>query len=381
MSEPTHTPPPTPTPSRRLLLPLTIALILVVAAVVLTVSVLQSASPDGGETGGAPDDATQEPIPEPTLDADPDATPDPGAAPDADPTAECPTDGVTVTTSEELEDALAGATAGTSIHLAPGTYEGHFSAESSGTAEAPITLCGSAESILDGGGIRRGYVFHLDNVAYWVLRGFTVQNGQKGVMADGTTHTLIENLTVLETGDEAIHLRDTSTDNTVSGNTISHTGNRKPKFGEGIYLGTAESNWCDVSDCEPDRSDRNIVLNNVISATSAESIDIKEGTSGGIVRGNTFDGSAIIDADSWVDVKGNGYLIEGNSGVNSPGDGFQTHEIIDGWGTDNVFRDNHAEVNGPGFGFSLTPVRGNVVHCSNSATDAGEGTTNTPCTR
>ena len=60
-------------------------------------------------------------------------------------------------------------------------------------------------------------------------------------------------------------------------------------------------------------------------------------------------------------------------------DGFQTHEIVDGWGTGNVFRNNTAEVNGPGFGYSLTPVRGNVVECSNSASQAGKGVSNEPC--
>jgi parallel beta-helix repeat protein len=371
---------PAPSKARRLLVPLAIAVVLVVAAVVLTVSILQRSSPEDNN-GGRDQNATPSPSPAPSDSAGPSDEPTTGAPPATGPGQECATDGVTVSTAEQLEDALAAAAPGDSIRLSPGTYRGHFSAETSGTPDAPITLCGSADSILDGGGIRRGYVLHLDNVSNWVLRGFTVQNGQKGVMADGTTGSLIENLTVTETGDEAIHLRDFSTDNTVSGNTISHTGNRKPKFGEGIYLGTAESNWCDVSDCEPDRSDRNVVTGNRISATSSESIDIKEGTSGGIVRDNEFDGSAILDADSWVDVKGNGYLIEGNTGVNSPGDGFQTHEIIDGWGTDNVFSDNHAEVNGPGFGFSLTPVRGNVVHCSNTASDAVEGTSNTPCMR
>src|SRR5699024_11419784 len=57
--------------------------------------------------------------------------------------------------------------------------------------------------------------------------------------------------------------------------------------------------------------------------------------------------SGIVDddtADSWVDVKGNDWLIEGNTGTASPVDGFQTHEILDGWGTGNVFRGNTADM-------------------------------------
>ena len=76
---------------------------------------------------------------------------------------------------------------------------------------------------------------------------------------------------------------------------------------------------------EPDHRDRNQVLRNEIWATTSESIDIKEGTSGGLIEGNRFDGSGLSGADSWVDVKGNGYTILGNTiGTNSPKDGYQT---------------------------------------------------------
>ncbi|WP_129590517.1 right-handed parallel beta-helix repeat-containing protein [Cryobacterium aureum] len=309
------------------------------------------------------------------------------AAPAATPTptprrqaaASCGEPTVTVADADELTEALGNAAAGDAIELVAGTYIGNFVAENSGTADAPITLCGTADAILDGGDESHGYVFHLDGAKYWHLTGFTVTNGQKGLMADTTVGTIIEGLTVNHIGDEAIHLRKASTDNVIVGNTISDTGLRKPKFGEGIYIGTAESNWCDISDCSPDLSDRNRVEFNTIFGTTSESVDIKEGTSGGIVKGNTFDGSFIVEADSWVDVKGNDWTIEGNVGTTSPNDGFQTHEIVDGWGTGNVFRGNTANVNGPGFGFSLTPVLHNVADCSNTTSGAGEGFSNTPC--
>ncbi len=314
----------------------------------------------------------------------PTATASPSRAPTPTPTAVaaeggCEAATMPVSSASELEDALASASPGDVIEMASGIYSGNFVATTSGTLDAPITLCGSADAVLDGGDPEDGYVFHLDGAQYWHLVGFTVSNGQKGVMADGTVGTTIESLTVFSIGDEAIHLRKFSTDNLVVANTISDTGLRKPKFGEGIYIGTAESNWCDISDCQPDNSDRNIIEGNTISGTTSESVDIKEGTSDGILRNNTFDGSAIVEADSWVDVKGNDWLIEANSGVNSPLDGFQTHEILDGWGTGNVFRSNSAAVNGAGFGYSLTPVRANVVECSNTASGFGEGVANVAC--
>jgi hypothetical protein len=325
-----------------------------------------------------PAEVVAEPVQTPSATPTASATP---APPDAPVATGCPDPDVVATTADGLQEALDAAEPGQVIGIADGVYEGRFVASASGTADAPITVCGGVDAVLDGGGTGKGYVFHLDGAQYWKVLGFTITNGQKGLMADGTVGSEIRGLTVATIGDEAIHLRRTSTDNVVAENTISDTGLRKPKFGEGIYIGTAESNWCDISDCQPDPSDRNVIEDNRISRTTAESIDIKEGTSEGIVRGNTFEGSAIeVDgADSWVDVKGSDWLIEGNHGVNSPQDGFQTHEIVDGWGTRNIFRANIAEVNGPGFGFSLTPARDNVVTCDNQASGAGEGLTNVTC--
>lgn len=292
----------------------------------------------------------------------------------------CPDATQEVSDADELASALATAEPGDVIVMQPGTYEGTFVATSSGSADKLITLCGPKEAVLDGGGVKGGYVFHLDRAQYWHLAGFSVTNGQKGVMADGTVGSTIQGLTVFSIGDEAIHLRGHSTDNRVVGNDISDTGLRREKFGEGIYIGSADSNWCTITDCEPDRSDRNLVEGNYIHGTTSEAIDVKEGTTGGVIRGNTFDGSRIIAADSWVDVKGNDWIIEGNTGKNSPLDGFQTHEIGDGgWGTGNTFRSNIAVVSGPGVGFSLTPVNDNVVTCDNQVSDAGEGFSNVNC--
>lgn len=342
-----------------------LALITGVAVIAACVLVLVLAPRDNGSPDATP----------PTGDAEPPASNSP-----TQPPADCP-DTTTVTTADELQDALDAATPGTVIFLAPGTYQGTFTATAQGTKNEPIMLCGTADSVLDGGAIDGGYVFHLDGASYWTLQGFSVRNGQKGVMADQTVGSVIRGLTVSEIGDEGIHLRQFSTDNLVVDNHIRQTGLRKPKFGEGIYIGTAESNWCDVSDCQPDRSDRNQITGNDIAETTSENVDIKEGTTAGVLSNNTLDGEAITAADSWVDVKGNNWVIESNTGTNAPQDGFQTHEILDGWGTWNVFRNNTAEVNGPGFGYALAPERDNIVECNNSASGAEEGRANVECTR
>ncbi|GLY88553.1 right-handed parallel beta-helix repeat-containing protein [Actinoallomurus iriomotensis] len=279
----------------------------------------------------------------------------------------CPAPTTTVKDADGLKHALDAAKAGDVIRLTAGTYTGKFVAQASGTSDKPIFLCGDATAILDGGGVKAGYAFHLDKASYWRLIGFSVRNSQKGVMADGSSGSVIQGLTVHDIGDEAIHLRGFSTGDTVQYNKIYNTGLRRAKFGEGVYLGSAQSNWSNSSGGKPDKSDNNVVRGNVIRAT-AEAIDIKEGTSGGRVLDNVFDGSALGGDkfnDSWVDVKGNGYLIQGNSGKKTLKDGFQIHQIIKGGGTGNVFRGNTIDLSGAdGVGINDT-VGGNTIACDN----------------
>jgi hypothetical protein len=276
---------------------------------------------------------------------------------------------------------------GTTIKVEDGTYLGRFKASGAGTAQEPVVLCGGPGAVLTAGGPKsersKGgspYALHLEDASYWVVDGFTITDSQKGLVADRTTWSSFTNLTINEIGDEALHLRDFSTDNLVEGNTISGTGLRRAKFGEGVYVGTAESNWEDVTGGEPDASDRNVIRGNTISGTTAEAVDVKEGTSNGLIEGNTFDGADLAeDADSWVDVKGNNWQVVRNSGTNSPGDGFQTHDVVDGWGQGNTFASNTADVNGPGLGFAVDAELGNTVSCDNEVARAEEGLSKEAC--
>jgi len=292
----------------------------------------------------------------------------------------CPKATVRVSTAAQLTAALAAARPGAVIVLAPGTYQDKFVATRSGTPKKPIYLCGARTAVLDAGSIKGKYGLHLNGASWWRVKGFTVRNAQKGVMMDGVTGVGLQGLLVDQIGDEAVHLRRNSIGNVVRGLAIGQTGLRKPKFGEGVYIGTAESNWCEITKCAQDHSDGNFVLDNVFTATSAEAIDIKEGTSSGVVAGNRFDGAGITGADSWVDVKGNGWLIAGNQGARAPEDGYQVHEIVDGFGYRNLFSGNISAVNAGGFAIKVTKTKsGNVVRCNNKATGAVEGMTNITC--
>jgi hypothetical protein len=295
--------------------------------------------------------------------------------------ADCGTTGVTVVhDTAQLSAALVAARAGGVIALSPGTYAGPVVVSSAGSAQAPITVCGPRDAVVDGGAVRDGYAVHVDGASGWVLRGFTVRGGQKGVMLDNAQHVVLDGLLVTGTGDEGVHLRRGSSDNTVRGLTVRETGLRQPKFGEGIYIGSAQSNWCELTDCRPDRSDRNTIEANTISATTAESVDVKEGTTAGVIRANTFDGTGMTAADAWVNVKGNRWSITANHGTAAPTDGFQVHEILDGWGVDNTFSANTAAVAADGYVVNITRnADRNTVTCDNTAIGAAKGISRNHC--
>jgi hypothetical protein len=199
--------------------------------------------------------------------------------------------------------------------------------------------------------------------------------------------------------EEAVHFRRSSADSVLRNSTITDTGLVQPGYGEGVYLGSANSNWaCHGNSGGIDRSDRVQVLGNRIGPNiAAEPIDVKEGTYEGIIRGNTFDGRGISgqnSADSWVDVKGIGYLIEDNTGTfSSPGtfaNGYETHNtsttpsLPNGCG--NTWRNNRSDLGGVGqyaiYVTSVSKCSGlpNTVYASNTVTGAVQGLTNVQVT-
>jgi hypothetical protein len=345
------------------------------------------------------------PAPEPT--AEPSEDPEPTIEPTVEPTIPVtpPADAdVYVTTAAELSTALAAAQPGQVIALASGTYEGSFVATTAGTITEPITLIGPADAIItnDGplgtspscptptAGWDSGYGLWLHGASHWRLQGFTVADAKKGIVLDSSTHVSIVGVTVRDIEEEGIHFRASSSDGVVRDSTITRTGLVKPGYGEAIYLGSSNSNFdCYGTVDGVDRSDRIQVIGNTIGPDiGGEHIDIKEGTADGIIRDNTFIGgvSGANSATSWIDAKGNDYLIEGNVGRHDGSGvlehGYETHNLLTGYGCGNVWKSNETDLGGvDGYAINVTSTSKcsghlNVVHASNTATNAGKGLTN-----
>jgi hypothetical protein len=120
----------------------------------------------------------------------------------------------------------------------------------------------------------------------------------------------------------------------------------------------------------PDRSDRNQALNNKLGPNvAAEHIDIKEGTEGGVIACNTFDGQG----------------ISGQNNADSC-DGYQVHSVVDGYGCGNTFRGNDSNLGGAGgYAINVTNQKEcgsapNVVYANNKVQKAAKGLTNVDVT-
>jgi parallel beta-helix repeat protein len=292
----------------------------------------------------------------------------------------------TVANSAELSTALRNATPGETIELIAGTYQGRFVATTNGNAKKPITLLGPRSAVLTTGGTSIGYALHLNNVSNWRVSGISIQNSKKGIVLDRSRKCDIDNVLISNIGEEGVHFRGFSSDNTLRNSTISNTGRVNPGVGEAVYIGSAQSQWNTYSDGKPDSSDSNKILNNHLGPdVPAECIDGKEGTVGGQIVGNTFEDcgiSGLNSADSWLELRGNSYLVNSNVGMNSSGsallDGVQVRPTA-GWGNNNSFRANNFEVNAPGYGFRiLSGTTGNVVYSDNTVTGAELGVANVP---
>ncbi|MGW2055585.1 right-handed parallel beta-helix repeat-containing protein [Streptomyces sp. NPDC001840] len=247
---------------------------------------------------------------------------------------------IQVTTAAELKAALTAARPGDTIQLANGTYKGNFKATTPGTSGSRITLTGSSAAVLTTGG--GGYALHLNGAAYWTVKGITLTDAQKGIVADAANGVVIDSVTVHNLDMEGVHFRQSSSDGILRNSRIYDTGNDGRGMGEGVYVGTANT--------LSDRSDNAQILNNTIGPdVGGENVDIKEGTTGARIIGNTFDGGGLTGAnydDSWVDVKGNNVLVEGNTGKNTTNNGYETHTQQSGWGCGTVFRSNKSDLGG-----------------------------------
>jgi len=299
--------------------------------------------------------------------------------------AACPAATVTVTTRKDAEAAARAAKPGDVIRLAPGVWPKQLDITATGAPGRPVWICGSRDVVIDGGGYAVTSPINVSFSSHLVVTGMTATHALKGVTVRASDNVTISDMLVEDIGYEGIHLRSNTTSSTVVGNTIRRTGRLDPFYGEGVYIGSSKNNWCALTACEPDRSDRNAVLYNTISETGSDLIEAKEGTTGGLIAGNRLDGTGgMARTESWIMVSGNDWTVTSNSGTSSSLHGFRINADTPGWGRGTVLAQNAGKVDATGYGFKLWEREGpgssgTLIACDNRITGAASGFANVDC--
>lgn len=256
---------------------------------------------------------------------------------------------ISVSSTEELKAALSNAAAGDTLLLQPGIYESSehgtkaslFYSAAEGTADAPITIKSADPenpAVLKGTDTSRGIVLYVTG-DYWNIENIVCCNSQKGIVLDNSNYSVISNVEVYDTGQEGIHLRDGSSYCEIIGAKV-HDAGLVSEYGEAIYIGSAKSTSGYAYNC-----DYNVVRDCILGPnTVAESVDIKEYTTGNIIENCTMYGGGMTATDSFVDIKGNGTIVRNNvcyaqDNANIT-DAFQVHCQVEGWGVDNLVYGN-----------------------------------------
>ncbi len=263
-----------------------------------------------------------------------------------------------------IQAALDKAQPGTTVTLAEGVYDQDFRSRRAGEANRPIEIAGPRNAVVRGSG--QDHVAEI-NHDYHVLRGFTIDGlfgsgdsrddyRSKLIWIQGSrppdggtsvTGVRLLDLSISNALGECVRLRYFAVANEIAGNSISNCGLEDFRFdgggknGEGIYIGTAPEQLADGKNAsaQPDRSDRNIIRNNVIHTQGNECVDIKEAASANLVEQNACTGQ--LDPESaGFDSRGNANIFRANSVVGSVGAGIRLGGDGPGDGLDNDVYDN-----------------------------------------
>jgi hypothetical protein len=230
-----------------------------------------------------------------------------------------------------------------------------------------------------------------------VFRGFTITNAEQGLTFIGGNDNKVIGVQFTNLGQEALSFRGYSKRNVVDSIVCHDTGKLRPQYGECVYVGSYSGHWCLWTNCQPDRSDSNSVLRSHLGPNTggAEAVDVKEGTTGTVVRDNTLDGTGQIlspPAVALLAVFGNQTTVSRNRFTNGAQNAvyIERSPLASGasttgspWGRNNKAAANTIDLGGaPGYGFKVGfgPKPTTVIRCDNQVKNAGSGFSNMACT-
>lgn len=171
-----------------------------------------------------------------------------------------------------LKSAMQGAQAGDIIYFT-GLHTGNMKTYAHGTAAAPIIVRG-INATVQTSSQSTGYGVDVRH-DYWRFDDFTINFAKKGFYCLNADHGVVTRVDITNIGQEAFKFRRYSNFWEVVSCSVDGTGQAANDYGEGFYVGDAQSNW--ESSTKPDTSG-NIVFRDcyVVNVTN-DAYDLKEG--------------------------------------------------------------------------------------------------------
>ena len=245
---------------------------------------------------------------------------------------------------KNIQKAIYLAMPGDNIILLPGIYLQDIVTSRDGGLGKPITIEGSRDAIIKGGGSAHVVEVNHDNIK---LKGFTIDGhftsdlnkksyrdklvyvtGQ--IPGKGVKNFSMFDMDIKNAGGECVRLRYLVTQSEIANNKISSCGvadfvfKDGGKNGEGIYVGTAPEQRNDKKNPtnDIDQSNSNWIHHNDFNTKGNECVDIKEGSSENIVEYNNCTGQ--IDPESGgLDSRGNNNIFRLNTIFDNLGAGIR----------------------------------------------------------
>ena len=173
---------------------------------------------------------------------------------------------------------------GHSIVFEPGRYAPIRVVGVNGTAANPIRIVGNSNVEFRSTSYSREAGVLVKDSNNVEITGITVRHALWGVYIQNSHGIELHNSDIGDIGQEAVRIKDASSNILVQGNTIADTGRRTDNDhanGEGVYIGTGTPSNVDHV--------RNVtVRNNTIARLTDEAIDIKIPSTNVLIEGNTI---------------------------------------------------------------------------------------------
>jgi fibronectin type 3 domain-containing protein/phenylpyruvate tautomerase PptA (4-oxalocrotonate tautomerase family) len=193
--------------------------------------------------------------------------------------------------------AVSVATAGDTVNFAAGTYGTMSISGKNGTSTQKITFQANGDATFTANTYSSGTAIHVTNSSHIVIKGLIARTSLFGIMIEGVTNSEVNDCRSHDVGQEALHVRNASSNILIVGCEIYDTGRRNgatdawddnaaapeyetQRYAEGIYIGTGAAGG------ENDGTHHVTVRDCDIYRTRAEAIDMKRGLHNIIVENN-----------------------------------------------------------------------------------------------